>query len=75
MLNSATTNWDLGGQWAAWRSDHPQSNLREDAHGLGVSPMELVATGVANIQIWTPNGTRAISQVIAPVGGCTVGVL
>lgn len=45
MQTSTLINFDLGSQWAAWRTDHPYSGLRDDARDLGVSEAELLATG------------------------------
>ena len=44
MQASTITKWDLGEQWAARQTAHPESSFRDDARALGVSEAELVAT-------------------------------
>lgn len=59
-----TTSVNLKEQYAAFRTKHPKSRIRDAAEQLGVSEAELVATGL---------GTTAIRLGGNPLGGTPLG--
>lgn len=72
MQRELSTNWNLGEEWAAWHADHPESDLREDAHVLGVSEAELLATGCGESVTRLQGGWIELLRGLQELGPVTV---
>ena len=72
MQRELINNWNLGEEWAAWHADHPESDLREDAHVLGVSEAELLATGCGESVTRLQGGWIELLRGLQELGPVTV---